>query len=237
MAPTILECLQTLGESHARDGDGGYALIDAILSYAKSLHPAEQAVLYRELVRLVDLQHPTLWGVALECLVQLEAKDVSAELYTSLTQQRHDAEWEQFVLFALTRLGYRPVLDRAVKNAEQRFADEDYTAVLMVAAVSRLDIDACMATMTTLMLELFERGSLSQLQNFVPGVVMHFAKVDPELVRMLIQRLVVAEPAAAQQCERLFCEYVCRPHAVGELGSQTVDRIKNWVCSDHLGLS
>jgi hypothetical protein len=69
-ANDISDKLRALDLSHREDGDGGYALVGEVLQYAGTLSASDQDLLRRELLQLVDVQDRTMWGVALEALIQ-----------------------------------------------------------------------------------------------------------------------------------------------------------------------
>ena len=80
----LAERLHALDAEHEEDGDGGYALVGAIIEWIHSLSDKERAAVWQILLDTVESEEPTLWGVALEVLAREKPRNVLIELAASL---------------------------------------------------------------------------------------------------------------------------------------------------------
>jgi hypothetical protein len=195
-ANDISDKLRALDLSHREDGDGGYALVGEVLQYAGTLSASDQDLLRRELLQLVDVQDRTMWGVALEALIQGWDSRVAVDLDSLLQRREHSDEWKGFILSALLRLGYQPIAKDGTNYISQHLKAGDDTVLPILAALCKVDADRCLDMTGCFFIDQFSRGRLEDLTGYMPAFGSNFLDVDANLLVMLVRK-ILARPSAA----------------------------------------
>lgn len=222
----IVKKLRELDEEHQNDGDGGYALLADVRKYRRQLPQEDDRLLRKELIRLVEQEHATLRGVALEALVQEWGVDIAEQLAASLYRSRPDVEWEGHLLLALLRLGYRPVEKQAVEYVAQKLLSGDRTALLMVAALARINKEQCLSIASTAIVKEIAHGNSDKLEGYVPAFVRHFADVDLDMLRMLVLAVGKQDASAGRVLANMLLDYLNRSYVQNDLGTQVVGQLR-----------
>ncbi len=227
----ISERLRTLDVLHREVGDGGYALLGEVLEYYRTLDTHNRNLLRSELLRLVAAQDSTLWGVALEALVQAWQSAISSDLASMLADEHHTGEWEGHVLLALLRLGYRPIAEKAASHIVRQLAMGDDTVLPLLAALSRVDTDKCLYIAARFFVAQFNSGQRSELAGYIPAFVSHFLDVDTMLPARFVERLTAADNEAGRKMAELVREYIGRPYVRKRLGEELARSLENSISS------
>lgn len=228
MTPTddVSENLRKLDALHREDSDGGYALLGDVLTYARTLSDNDKDILRRELLRLVDAQDRTMWGVALESLVQAWNSEISTELDSLLNLKQHTDEWDAQVLMALLRLQYHPIAKRAVAHISKRITVGDRTVLPLLAALCKVDAVDCLKMTAPFLISLVNSRQIDKLSGYIPAIVNHFMDTDPSLFALLIRRIAEKDNDVCSQVAQLFCEYLDRPYVTDRLGEAQIKVLK-----------
>jgi hypothetical protein len=118
----IADELLRLATDYRHVYDGGYAEVSRIRKWARTLDPESRQILWDRLIESVANQESTMWGVALETLVEENPEKLTERLDDLLTGRMFD-EGRHDIIFALLRLGYRPAATKCfnyVKEALRR---------------------------------------------------------------------------------------------------------------------
>jgi len=222
----ISEQLRELDERHYDDGDGGYVLLGEVIQYAKKLCLDDKDFLRQELLRLVDVRDRTMWGIALECLVQEWSSRIAADLNCLLSHENRTEEWEDQVLMALLRLRYKPVTTRAIAHISKRIAAHDRTVLPLLAALCKVESEDCLKLMAPFFIRIVNDGQKDKLPGYIPSVVSHLLDADPNLLALLLRRIAAENGPTAVCISQLFCEYLARPYVVEKLGKEKADLIE-----------
>lgn len=223
----ISQKLRELDTRHCADGDGGYGLLGRVVQYARTLNVNDKDLLRRELIRLVDSQDQTLWGVALEALVHEWNLDISTELESLLRHEHRTCEFESHILMALLRLHFEPIATKAITHISKRIAADDRTVLPLIAALSKVDVDNCMKMAVPFLVRIARDGQIEKLTGYIPAIVSHFLDTDSNLLPLLIRKTAVENREVAFQVARLLHEYVDRPYVIERLGKDATEHLQN----------
>ena len=222
----VLEGLRALDEIHREDGDGGYALLAEVVKYARALSKEDRIKLSRELLHLVVSQDRTMWGVALEALVQEWNGEITSKLAGLLNNGQHSDEWDAHVLMALLRLQYQPIGLRANVHISRRVSARDLTVLPLLAALSNVDAQRCLDLSTPFLIDVISAGQIDRLMGYISSVVSHFLDVNPHLPALLTERIAECDADIGFRIAELMCEYLERPYVATRLGQSQADLLK-----------
>jgi hypothetical protein len=232
----ISQKLRVLDLSHRDDGDGGYGLLGTVLEYGRSLSGTERLTLRRELIRLVDTEDKTMWGVSLEALVQGWSSEVAANLASLLNNSDHSDEWRAHVYLALLRLQYKPIAKQAATYIAKRISARDRTVLPLVAALSKVDPEACLQMAAPFLVDIVIRGHSDKLIGYMPAIVNHLLDADPNLLVMLVKAISVRDKDVAARIAQLMSEYLDKPYIVKRFSQSARDVLTNQLraaCDGH----
>lgn len=219
----ILQQLRKLDTAHRDDGDGGYALVRAIKDWATLLDPIGQENLWSVLIELVTQQDSTLWGVALEVLVQEHPSEAAAKLSYLVELSDREEEWKDQIVLALLRLGYRPSAAYCVSYIRTALADDRRVVLPLLAALCRVDIEACLSLSASYLGRVFKSDELAEKhRGYIPAFVRNFLEVDERLLRQLIERTKMADPHSASKLTAMIDDCLARPVFTREIGEAKV---------------
>lgn len=214
----IEQKLRQLDEGHRDDGDGGYTLLNAVLTYESQLSPNESLVLRQKLLELIANCHETMWGVALEAVVQLWGRQVSDDLASLLGEQQVDDEWSAQLLLALLRLQHASIREQAIEFVKRRTSYRDREVLPWLAALSHVDQCECTRLATGFFVAAYQNGELEKTQGYVPAFVRNFVEVDQTMILQLVRQIRETDPLAANETALLFLDYIRKPFFVKEFG-------------------
>src|SRR2546430_2285362 len=104
----ILRVLKRMDAEHHADGDGGYAFVDSLRAWSQTLDAGGRNTLWDVLIGLIEQPHPTLWGIAVEVLVEEHPEGVENKISSLLKMPNQHNEWRDQLVLALLRLGHKP---------------------------------------------------------------------------------------------------------------------------------
>ena len=216
------EKLHELDLRHRDDGDGGYNLVEEVLAYARALSVADRDALKRVLIHLVDCQDATMWGVALEALVQGWGPDAAGPLASLFDHEPRAAEWEGHLLLALLRLRYRGIADKAVAHIARRVSAGDRSVLPLLSALCKVDADAFQRIAVPFLINIIKNGEINKLEGYVPALVNHLVDADRNLLVSLIRAIGEKDGAVASQLRDRISAYLDRPYVFASLGDAEV---------------
>lgn len=219
--------LRALDVAHRSDGDGGYELVRTVASWAESLSSEDRDRLRTELLDLVAAKDSMLWGVALEVLVEEGTDEVAAELSRLATGNDWGEDWNDQLVLALLRLGHVPSAEYCVRYVERALSGERRTALPLLAALCRVDVDACLR----LSAAYFEGALASEddaetHRGYIPAFVRNFVEVDDSLLWRVIERTSAAAPRSSARLAAMIDDCLGRPWISRELGDARVARLR-----------
>jgi hypothetical protein len=200
-----------------------------VLEYARSLMGNDKDLLGRELVRLVGAKEGRIWSVALESLVQGWGSEISSQLASLLSREKHTDQWEAQILFALVRLRFHPIAKRAIAHISRRIAAGDRTVIPLLAALCHVDTEACLDMEVPFIVGLINIGHIQQLSGYIPAIVNHFLDADSNLVALLVCRIAARNHAVAIEFAGLISEYLDRQYVIARRGDDQVRMLKQQV--------
>jgi hypothetical protein len=217
--------LLRLNREHAADRDGGYALVEAIRRAEGELSPGDRAVLAEALGDLVRGEHPQLWGVALEALVQAADRDQVVPLGPEIASPTRSDDWKDNVVLGLLRLGEGRLHGPIVAHVRSSLENERKLTIPILAALCRIDRETCLE----LAVEFFEDAHAKgrKIDGFIPAFARNFIAVDEALLGELVHRLRARRVEAGESLAASFDAYVSKPWMLEELGSERVERLRS----------
>lgn len=141
---SIARELEALLREHRRDGDGGDALVRAVVEHARSLPPAERDELMAHLLGLVAAETPELWPMALEALVRGGSPATVGQLGELFATEPHSPEWADALMVAILRLGNAQAVTQARDWVREELARYHTGALPILAWLYREDRDAAL---------------------------------------------------------------------------------------------
>lgn len=211
--------IREINNEHESDHDGGYALVDALKQAREDIDFESRGVFAEALGDLVRSKDQQLWAVALEALVQLGEGQEVVSLGEELALSPRDEKWKDNVVLALLRLGKGQFLDTILEHVRASLENPRTLTVPIVAALCRIDRDACLEISSTYFGNAYTSGRSRHVEGFISAFVRNFVAVDEQLLSQLVQRVAIQRPEAGQWLSRLFSDYLSKPWMLQEIGS------------------
>lgn len=232
----IFDRLRQLDIDHRDDGDGGYGLVRAIRNFAQSLDMENRESFWDILFTLVEQQDATLWGVALEVLVQENLPEEGGRLSSLLGDDNRTDEWKDQIVLAVLRLSHLPSAPMCVSHIRGALQKGRRTALPILAALCHVDAEACI----TLAAEYFGRVADSddffeKHQGYIPAFVRNFLEVDERLFRRLLERINAINPAAGEQLVQMLEKCLARPFFIQEIGRKKIVTLRESISKEKQG--
>jgi hypothetical protein len=213
-----------LQTEHQSDGDGGYALIDAVKRAGEEI-PAETRGLYvSALGDLVRGAEPALWSIALEALVQLgEREEVAALGVAALTDG--DDDRKDYVVHALLRTGQVQFHDAIVEHIRRSLRHRRHLTIPILAALCRMDREACLQMSAAFFERAYAAVQTNEVEGFIQVFAAKFTGVEDTLLPELVRRVSSPRPDAGRWLAACFADYLSKPWMVRRLGNDRVRRL------------
>jgi hypothetical protein len=218
------ERLLRINQEHEADRDGGYALVGAIRRAQGELASEDRLALAEALGDLVRGEHPQLWGVALEVLVQSGDHEEVVALGREIASSSRDPEWKDNVVLGLLRLGEGQFLEPILAHVRASLQNERKLTVPTLAALCRIDRETCLDLAVGFFADAHATGR--NVDGFVPAFVRNFIAVDDAMLGELVRRLRTRLIDAAESLAGQFDAYISKPWMVKELGSSRVENLR-----------
>lgn len=221
----LLSEIRRLDVQHRGDGDGGYALVDDIVAYSKTLADAERNLITEILIQLVNDQDPNLWGVALESLVRCVYPSTGPTLFHSVQQQGKNDEWYDQVFLALLRLRYEKSANKCVEYINKSLSNKRREVIPILAALCHVQLDSYLKIASRFLVdnvntypELIERYTSAFMRNL--------AEESEEVLSALLKAVGTIDKNAEKKIANFFVEYLNKPWLASELGLDRVELLK-----------
>ncbi len=227
----IIRQIRKLDLEHRDDGDGGYLLLKDMRKYRSQLSGEEDEIMQDVLLQLVEDQDKTFFGVALESLVQEWGNKVAEQLARILDRCHLELEWEGDVLLALLRLEHGSIEKRSVAHISQRLSSGDNTALPLVAALSRVSADQCMAIASTTILNELALGHGEDLEGYLPAFVRNFLDVDANLLYRLVRTVNERNEKVGRALASMLIRYLDRTYVQKDLGVENISMLKELIAT------
>lgn len=220
--------LRKLDLEHAEDGDGGYALVRALLAFSVSLDDENRQCLWDVLMDLVVQRDRTLWGVALEVLIQKNQGGERLFIVLSSDAEDEDVEWKDQIVLGLLRLAWQPAVADCAKYIGRALSSGRRTALPLLAALSRVNADICVGMASSYFASALMRESGSEVyRGYIPAFVRNFLEVDKEIFRNLIEKTSKQNAVAGERLRRLFDSCLSLPAYSREFGVGVIAALRN----------
>jgi len=228
----VLQHLRKLDTAHRDDGDGGYALVRAIKDWVPLLERGDQEILWDALIELVTREDPTLWGVALEVLVQEHPGDSATKLSSLINLTERSEQWNDQIALALLRIGYKPSTAYCVSYIRTALTDDRRVVLPLLAALCRVDVEACLSLSATYFGRVFKSDELAEKhRGYIPAFVRNFLEVDERLLRQLVERTREIDPSSSSKIAAMIDDCLARPVFTREIGESEVTALRQTILS------
>jgi hypothetical protein len=223
----ILQHLRKLDTAHWNDGDGGCALVRAIKDWAALLEPRDRETLWSVLIDLVAQKDSTLWGAALEALVQEHPGEAATKLSYLVDLSGRSEEWTDQIILALLCLGYQPSAAYCVSYIRAALENGRRAVLPLLAALCRVDVEACLSLSAAYFEGLFKSGDLAEKhRGYIPAFVRNFLEVDEGLLRELVERMKKVDPASSSKMAAMIDDCLAQPWFTREIGESKVTALR-----------
>lgn len=220
--------LRQLDISHRTDGDGGYEFVSSIRDYAKSIDNEDREILWDVLFRFVEKQDSTLWGVALEALVQENPPRIASRLNSLIDSTERVDEWKDQIALAVLRLSYKPAARKCLNYVRFALQKQHRAALPVLAALCHVDAEACIA----LAADYFGRAGkfndfTERHQGYIPAFVRNLIEVDDRLLRTLVERTTSINSSAGKKLVEMLKIYLEKPFLVKDVGWKKIAALRD----------
>ncbi|MGH8583645.1 MAG: hypothetical protein ACREWG_12865, partial [Gammaproteobacteria bacterium] len=157
----IIQHLRNVDVAHRDDGDGGYALVKSIKKWVKELDAKSRELLWNVLLEFVANQDRTLWGVAVEVLVQENPSHLGDQLTYLLENLNQGDEWRDQVFLALLRIKHQSSAASCAQHIKMSLDKERRVVLPVLAALSHLDAEQCLSLASDYFGRVFRSGPLA----------------------------------------------------------------------------
>lgn len=216
---TIREKIKAVEQSHSKDRDGGYALLRALHDLSVSLGQEDRDKLLAVLLDLVTEYDPTLWGVALEFLVQEKVLSIVGVLEPKLRSVR-PGSWGDHVLHALLRLGWTTKDRFCQQYFSEALAAERFEVLPILATWCKESPDALENASRFLASSLASGDREKRIEGYVPAFVRSL-RDDPDALLELASTTKAIDPEAGSRLIRMIQSYLQRQYVRRELGDRS----------------
>ncbi len=223
----ILQKLRQLDVAHHDDGDGGYALVDAIKDWAKTLDLSSRKGLWDVLLELVSTQEPTLWGVSLEVLVQENPDQITTQLSRLANLDNRSDEWKDYICLALLRLRHKASANSCVNHIKRALEDGRRAALPVLAALCQVDAEACLKFSAAYFGHVLALDQMAEKhRGYIPAFVRNFLEVNDDLLRRFVEQTKAVNFSSGNKLATMIDECLARPAFVREIGQEKVTALR-----------
>ena len=228
---SIARELEALLRAHRRDGDGGDALVRAVVDHARSLSPADRDDLMTHLLGLVATETPELWPIALEALVRAGSAATAGQLGELFATEPHSPEWADALMVAVLRLGNAEAVAQAREWVREELARYHAGALPMLAWLYREDRDAALELGAR-----FFAGALGarsavgerlrgEIQRHIPGQLEGLLSSSTGAVLDLVDRVAWMDVEAGRALAAMIAAELRAPAARDRFGVRAVSAL------------
>lgn len=224
----IIQHLRDVDVAHRDDGDGGYALVTSIKKWVKELDTKSRELLWNVLLEFVANQDRTLWGAAVEVLVQENPSHLGDRLTYLLENVNHGDEWRDQVCLALLRIKHQPAAANCAQHIKMSLDKGRRVVLPVLAALSHLDAEKCLSLASEYFGRVFTSGLLADKhRGYIPAFIRNFLEVDENLVSQLVGRLRFIDASSASRLASMIDECLTREIFEREIGRARIDGLRN----------
>ena len=215
----IADELERLQIDYRHVYDGGCAEIRAIREWASRLDSASREILWDILFESVANQHPKMWGVAVEVLVEERPDWIAEKLDTLLTDKNSSEQLRDEIVFSLLRLGYRKGAAKYICYVKEALFQNGRENVLrLLAASCRVNAGECLELSSQYFgLVLRREGSEDEYAGIILAFIKHFLDVDEHLLGELVKRTKVINANAGIRLAGMIRDYFTKPWFIREV--------------------
>ena len=223
----ILNSIHGLDIIHRNDGDGGYELVHKIRELVSSFDEESKGIFWNVLLELVEHQDKTMWGVALETLVQENPDQVAEKLSHIFNASHNDNEWKDQLVLAMLRLAYQPAAPKCVEYISASLQNGRRAVLPLLAALCRVDTGNCIKISSEYFSRILQSIDLIEKhEGYIPAFVRYFLKVDEHLLCQLVEQTKKLKSTSGKQLAVMFYKCLARPSFVREIGKSKVDSLR-----------
>lgn len=217
----IMTQVREIERRHAGALDGGHTLVQELLQYLGRHALEERQEIRQVLLGLVAKQEPTLWGVALEALVQESAPGTKLQLTKLLGLRAGSSQWSDAIVLALIRMGYSADLDFYRSYIRDALEKQRPGATTLLAKFARLDPEFVIsAAARRLNLALIRESAVAR--NQFQALAYELLSLDPRFLVDLVRAVGHYSIEAGKRARELALEYLSSSFAVQFHGQNTV---------------
>lgn len=222
----IVSFIAKIKQEHQTDKDGGYSLIFAILRFNKRIEDRDRASLREYLLECVDKGDPSLWGVALEVLVQAGSLEVAERLEKMIREGSRSQEWIDQVVLTLLRMGYDRPLDIYLSNIQfNRSNGRPVCASLAHLHKVAPDLSIRLSSQF-FATHLSSESGATRIQNCVAVFVYAYSERNENALLELVEETSMINPKAGEKLRRDITDYLTKPWLSRNLGQERVTQLK-----------
>jgi hypothetical protein len=228
----LIEHLRHLDVAHREDGDGGYTLVREIRRWIKEVDKSAREVLWDILLELVYKQDRTLWGVALEVLIQENPPQTGEKLVTLLNKYNYNVEWKDQIVFALLRIKHFPSIAACISYIQVALDDKRRTILPLLAALCVLDKDACLKIASCYFGEVLKSAEIAEKhRGYIPSFIRNFMEVNEILISNLISRTRLIDNISAARLASMIDDYLALEAYQREMGREKIQALRKKISS------
>jgi len=218
--------IKQLDREHSYDRDGGYGLVAEILKLRNHLDGTDQKKLRELLLELVAKQDRTLWGVALEVLLQEGSPETLIELESLIRSGKRIWEWKNQIILGLLRVGYDKALDIYLAHIQSGIYHNRPVGMLL-AHLYNIDPDLSIKMSSQFFgKHLSSEDGASIVKGYIPAFVQNLTRKDEEpLLRLTAQTALISQQSG-EKLRNLLLDYLSKPWVAREQGKEKVNRLR-----------
>jgi hypothetical protein len=228
----LIEYLRHLDVTHREDGDGGYRLVREIRSGIKEVDGSSREMLWNILFELVSNQDRTLWGVAIEVLVQENPPQIGEKLATLLDKYDHNIEWKDQIVFSLLRIKHFPSIAACTRYIQIALDDKRRTILPHLAALCPLDKETCLKIASCYFGEVLKSAEVAEKhRGYIPSFIRNFMEVNETLINDLISRTRLIDSISATRLASMIDDYLALEAYQREMGREKIQALRKKISS------
>ena len=225
---SIARELEALLREHRRDGDGGDALVRAVVDHARSLSPADRDRLTGHLLGLVAAETPALWPIALEALVRAGSAQTAGRLGELFASEPHSPEWSDALMVAILRLGNADAVAQSREWVREELSRLHAGALPLLAWLYREDREAALEMGARFFAGVLGARSpqgerlRGEIARHVPGQLEGLLASSTGAVLDLVDRVAMIDAGAGRALAAIIAAELRAPGARDRFGVRAV---------------
>ena len=169
-------------------------------------------------------EHPQLWGVAIEALVQSGNGNQIAALGKDIGSPTRSGDWKDNIVLGLLRSGQQQFREPILAHIRQSIDTPRKLTIPIVAALCRIDRETCLELAAAFLDDANRMGR--SVDGYIPAFVRNFVAVDDALLGELVARLFARRVEAGEWTATSFDTYLTKPWMLEELGSERIEQLR-----------